>query len=568
MTADPLAGVFEDLNVAITRPYKAQQQKINPYEWSMKYRSFGGLPPEIIPAMRHVYEDMHPSVVILKAAQVFISEYFINMTLWCADTGWGYRGNALYVMPSQTHMDDFSQARFSKAIEESDYLRERVASSSGNRLRLRRIGPNTMYFRGSETTAQIRTIDADLVINDEVDIFASGAVDKSRERLGSARAPLWRAGSQPTYPEVGIDTLYRNSDMRRWFIKCSHCNHDQHLTWDENVIFNLDDQGRTTPDTEVRLVCAKCRRWIDPLSPGHWEAESPGRDVHGYHISKLYSPRANLRGMLEKFLAVDEIETLQSFYTADLGIPYRPLGSKPSIQDYQREEYPWRIPTEDSYMGIDVGNLLHCVIYGRNKRGPIEENPFRLMDQRYFDNFDDLDAFYRHMRPRYTIIDARGDPRATTQWAEKYFGRVYRWEHVASRTNPEFSEKEDQRVRFDRTSMLDQAYRIGRSRPAQTILHSHITPDFVAQLTAPVRELVRDTQNRLVPRYVSERADHYAFANAYAITAMVEFGIGRNTMQAATTPRYNSEDGEVAPLRKTSLLRPIPRWAGNKLTRR
>ncbi len=46
----------------------------------------------LIPALRGLYEDRHPFIVVQKAAQVFVSEFLINTALWCAETGLGGRG--------------------------------------------------------------------------------------------------------------------------------------------------------------------------------------------------------------------------------------------------------------------------------------------------------------------------------------------------------------------------------------------------------------------------------------------------------------------------------------------
>ncbi len=88
-------------------------------DWTLAYRFLQGKPMRLTPALQNLYQDDHPFIVIQKAAQVGISEYLINTALWAADTGRGGRGNALYVMPTQGHVDDFSQARFDKAIGES-----------------------------------------------------------------------------------------------------------------------------------------------------------------------------------------------------------------------------------------------------------------------------------------------------------------------------------------------------------------------------------------------------------------------------------------------------------------
>src|SRR3990172_7919427 len=71
----------ETLSKSILRPYQ-QEQTIDLLTWKVKYRRFNDQPPQILPALREVYQDNHPDIVILKAAQVFISEWHINSFLW------------------------------------------------------------------------------------------------------------------------------------------------------------------------------------------------------------------------------------------------------------------------------------------------------------------------------------------------------------------------------------------------------------------------------------------------------------------------------------------------------
>ena len=550
MPQKSLGFLGEELSQSILRPYTISRESL--LEWTERSRRFNDELPHIIPPLKEIYKDEHPEIVILKAAQVFISEYLINSVLWVCDTAYASRGNALYVMPTQTPvMDDFSQSRISEAIVQSPTLGRRL---SVDRIRLKKFGSHSLYMRGSEALGQMRTIDADIVINDEVDLFQPGSVEKTRERLGSSRAPLWRAASQPTYPEVGIDRMFQETDKRKWFVKCEHCTYSQSFTWDDNIIYNLNRSGEIDADTEVSLVCAKCRKPIDPESPGEWVAEQPSHSrVHGYHISKLFSPRANLVNMLKGFLAVDDVEKLQSFYTADLGIPYRPRGSKADITDFIRMVYPWKQFQKDSYIGIDVGINLHVCVVARE-----EDEPYRLVEQIYVPEFDDLDTIMDKYKPRFGVIDARGDPRATYEWAQKYPMQMFRWEHHPSRPEPSWEDK-DQIVRFDRTAMLDQCYQWMRARPAGLILNEHISADFVAQITAPVRELIKNNEGRLVPRYVAERADHYAFALSYAIMAAAEFGgrIGSRIRMVTKEETFQStgQSFRATPMR--------PRWTGS-----
>ena len=98
-----------------------------------------------LPALAEIARDPHPLVVIKKSAQVGLTELMVNLALWAADTGYAERGNALFLMPTQNQMDDFAQARFDRAIQDSSYLRARLQPEPPRRKgadskRLKRVG--------------------------------------------------------------------------------------------------------------------------------------------------------------------------------------------------------------------------------------------------------------------------------------------------------------------------------------------------------------------------------------------------------------------------------------------
>ena len=125
-------------------------------DWSLAHRFFNGKEMQLIPALRDIYRDTHPFIVIQKAAQVFASEYLINIAFWAADSGQGDRGNVLFLMPTGSQVDDFSQARFDKAISESAYLQTRLfppppGRRGPARQNLKKIGAGYIYLRGTES---------------------------------------------------------------------------------------------------------------------------------------------------------------------------------------------------------------------------------------------------------------------------------------------------------------------------------------------------------------------------------------------------------------------------------
>lgn len=513
--------------IIVTKP--GTGKKLSLLDWTMKYRRFGSHPPSIPYPLIDIYNDTHHEVVVMKAAQVFVSEWGINIVLWAADTKHADRGTSLYVFPKQEQMDDFSQARVNNAIEQSPYLTDKISSldrrTSTNRVRLRRVAGSAIYFRGSDSESQIRAVDADVVIADEVDLWKEGVIEKAKERLGSSLYPLFRGFSQPQYPGGPIDQLYEKSDQRHYYVPCGSCGEKQHLLWDENVVFS-DDL------TNVKIICRKCKQPMDRLAKGEWVAHNRNAYSHGYHISKLYSPRADLEAMARKSVNLTEDGAIQSFYNADLGIPYKPSGT-PGLGDYRIEAYPTHQPMAESYLGCDPGKMLHTVVLGRPSYG----EPLRLIYWSPLPDFNGsaktpgLEEIWNEYHPRKGIIDAGGEPRATKTWAMQHYGRVLRWSHRPNKPEPIYPNDSDE-VHMERTALLDFLY--GTLKRQEVWLPAGIERDFLEHLESNIREIKKDKNGRLIPIYTPQRADHYAFALAFAILAA---GFGSTSGQPVVVSR-------------------------------
>ena len=330
------SGDWRSLLIA-TRQELARKNPDSLLDYAQGYRLMGDEPMRIIPALQDIYKDTHPFLVIQKAAQVFITEYLITLALWIADTGQGGRGGALYVMPTQRDVEDLSQSRLDKAISDSEYLLSRLKQprrSGPDRIRLKRIGRGYIFLRGSEATRGLSSIPADVVVLDEYDLMAEGVLELAQKRLGSSQLGWLRVASTPTLPEAGINSLFLQSDQQYYFMKCPGCGLDQRLTWDDNV-----DQK------QYKLVCRsrKCRHPIDLWLPGHWEAAAPANDqIRGYHLSRLYSPLANIRQMVFESQATTPAAR-QLFSNAVLGETFVPPGGQLTLDILDRCRRDYRV---------------------------------------------------------------------------------------------------------------------------------------------------------------------------------------------------------------------------------
>jgi hypothetical protein len=511
-----------------TRAALARRNPSSLLHWALAYRFFAGAPMQMLPLLVDLYQDNHSHVVIQKSAQVGVSEYLVNAALFAADTLLGKRGNALYVMPTQGQMDDFSQARVDKAIRESPHLTRRLHPAPPQRgvgrLQLKRIGDGYVYFRGADSRRQLSAVDADAVLLDEFDLMKPDVLELASKRLASSRQPLMRVASTPRLPEAGINELFLQSDQRHYYLQCSACGLRQRLTWEENV----DQEG-------FAVVCARhrCRDPLDLLEPGSWIAQAPGNsDLHGYHISRLYSPRADLRRMVAASQSA-ALHGLQEFYNSDLGEPYVPPGGQITLDVLDRCRRPYRMPgvAEKTYMGIDVGSKLHVVIRERVSQ---TESRAVFIDTATFQDLQGLMTRYGVLR---CVIDGLPEQFGALQFASSDHAKVWLAYYDRNTGDHQWdpgSGGKSNVVHVNRTAALDELFQ-------QFIGQRWQLPDdarhagggdaplghYYRQVLALKKRISQDAARSWVARYSDDgKPDHYAHAEVYALLALKAPTIG------------------------------------------
>src|SRR3546814_1947800 len=157
--------------------------------WTEAHRRFGEHPMRIPAPLRALYRDDSPYVVVMKGAQMGLSEWAINVTLHTADTGRAGRGTSLYVQPGGENVADFVQARVNPAIDQSPYLASRVRLSGSTRdpdkVGLRRVGPGYNNWRTAGSRAGLKSVPVDTLVLDEYDEMPDGTLALARHRLDS-----------------------------------------------------------------------------------------------------------------------------------------------------------------------------------------------------------------------------------------------------------------------------------------------------------------------------------------------------------------------------------------------
>ncbi len=509
-------------------------------EWTIKNRALlvPGRPFDLgrHPFLIDLYRDNHDSIVVFKSGQMGASEYLISDAIHAADER---KATPLYIFPTSTHVSDFSTGRIGPAIEASQYLQsivEDVRTTDGKRRRgsdrvtLKRIGDRFLYLRGAQVhldgrAPQLKSVDADVLFLDEVDEMPPRAIALARERLGHSSLAQERAVSTPTYAGMGIHALWMESDQRVWMVRCDSCNHWQELTINHCVI-ESDALERPVfwhgqPD-DAWCVCEKCSTRLNPRGPGRWVARHPGREVHGYHLTRLFSHHYPTLKLIQGLQAVEE-EKRKEVINQGLGLPYHPRGGRLSDEHLNaccRDYAHGPVPSETTVMGIDVGSVLHFVV-----RGPAQpesgERPQRFAGM--VDSFEAAANEIRRWDARRVVIDALPETRKARELQANFPPGVvwlaYYTDGVGRRADEMLWNEAEGTVTMDRTRTLD-AVMAGFLEEKITLpRHARSIPDYYSQMKAVVRVIEKRPNGERVARYVEASEDHFAHSENYCEAA-------------------------------------------------
>lgn len=469
-------------------------------------------------------------MVVYKASQVGASEYLISYALHAADA----RGaTVLYLFPTDRDISEFSAGRLGPALEASAYLAQITGRGAGergvDRVKLKRIRDRFFYLRGAQvkpdgSAPQLKSIDADVLIFDEVDEMDRRAPAIARHRLGHSALAEVRWASTPTWAGMGIHEKWQESDQREWFVRCPACGARQALAI-QDVVVEWDNLGRPTrwhgqAEWGAWAACRACGGQLDRLGPGEWVAAAPGRDVAGFHLTKLFSPTCALLDVVKRLQTVDETARKEA-YNQDLGLPYTPRGGRLTAAelDAARRDYAHGAVGAASgaaWAGVDVGAVLHVVV--RRQVGAEARQVWAGSVA-----WDELGATLTRWGARVVVMDALPETEQARQFQAAWPGSVYLAYYVGQsqglkKTDAVQVNRAEGVVNLDRTRTLDGVYAGLRDGTLTLPAHARDIPDYYAHLTALARR-VEERRDTAVAVYAGDGPDHLAHAENYCRVA-------------------------------------------------
>jgi len=438
------------------------EQKMTVSEWADSFRVVSSMSsPEPgqwrtdrIPYAREIMDALsvgspYKKIVWMKGSQIGGTEVGLNWLGYIMDLA---PGPILYTVPNDTFAKDYSRLRVDPLIDECERLSIKVSepkSRDGGNTTLRKefIG-GSLSMTGANSSASLRGKPIRYLFMDEVDEYPgdiggqgdSAAQAEVRTRNFSRRKKIYAVSSPTIAGRSRIANMFRETDMRYYFVPCPACGHMQRLVWSQ--VKWWDDNPKT-----VVYECESCSHHIHDyekqslLANGEWRATAQCQsDVVGFHLSALYSPVGwfSWSECVEMFLlAKKDRLVLKVFVNTILGEEFEERGDAPDweILAARRESYPTNVVPSGAYIltcGVDVQKdrlELEIVGWGKGKTSwsidyrilagtPDNENTWALLDQVLLEEVPCEDG--GSLPIRMLAIDSGAFTQFVYQWARKH----------------------------------------------------------------------------------------------------------------------------------------------------
>lgn len=384
------------------------------------------------PFLFDIYSDLSPLQVIMKPAQCGLTLLQMIKLFWIVKI---FQLELIYTMPTDSDMTTFVGARLNSLIKQNPILAKYTVDR--DTIETKKIGDNTVYFRGTWSKKAAISVPSDCNVHDEVDASNLNVLEDYETRLRHSKFKWRWLFSHPSFENVGVHKYWLQSDQKHWFIKCGACGLDQYLDWPDSIDFDRQC-----------FVCKTCNAIItdDMRRKGRWVKKYKDKKWSGYWINSLMCPWIPASEIIDNFYNKDP----EYFYTKVLGLPFVGEGNKVPETHITQNLIDERLVIENDrvIIGLDTGTTLWYVCGTRS-------GIFRHGHASGYEEIEDMLRLY----PKSIIVcDQGGDLIAPRKLREKYPGRVYLCHYEKDKKTMQLirwgDKKESGNVRVDRNRMI------------------------------------------------------------------------------------------------------------------
>lgn len=447
-------------------------------------------------------------MIVSKGAQVGGSTWAILRSLFACVRGL----HVMYFFPTRSDVLDFSRGRVTPLLLDNPFLAKLMTDT--DTAGLKKIGDAYLYMRGMQSQVGMKSVPADMLVFDELD--ETDPIDKAlaMERLGHSDYKRIIEVSNPSLPDYGIDESYQKSDQRHWTLKCPACG--KWTAPEQEFPKKLGEEVRIIlprEDGSFFLACVHCQAPLN-IEQGEWVADFPGRQIHGYRISQLFSSKVAPGEILKEYRTTRYTDR---FYNLKIGVPWADLERRLDVSSVLslcgENLLAERGDGQAAYtMGVDTGKDLHAVVLRR-----INEERQEVVHLAVCREFPDLDELMDRFKVLACVIDGLPETHESRNFAKRHAGRVFLNYFNEHQRGASAWNYQTGIVQVNRTEALDASRQAVRQQKVTLPRQTPIVQVFARHMSADAKVLDEDEDTGAQKyRYIKTGENHFSFAFTYA----------------------------------------------------
>lgn len=445
--------------------------------------------------------------------------------------------SGIFSLPDENMHERISVSRFTPIIKDNKIFNTKfdLENKVTRTKEIKQFGQSFLYIVAAiESSAT--SINADIVMNDEVDLSDQKMIGLYSSRLQGSKFRIQQRFSTPTFPAFGIDANFNSSDQHQYLVRCDACscwNHPEFTREFVHIPGLADDVEHlyllTQAQTELfdmsqcYVKCQHCGARLDLRSPAkrEWVAQYPSRvNSRGYQITPFVTDRLDLSYIFQQLHSYQKQEFLRGFHNTVLGKAYSDdtiQVSEDQIRDCFTEQMA-PIPTSstDVWVGIDVGKICHIVIGA----GEDCDNIIEIRTVKVHDLVQTVEELMAKYSIRCGAIDRHPYEPTANEVFEKSGGRIvpveYRGQKNLNLVFKDEAKEQLSHAQVNRTWFLDHLIGKIRKKSLKISGYTHQREIYVQHLRAMARN---ETPEKPAEWTKLNENDHYFHASAFCCLA-------------------------------------------------
>ncbi len=486
-----------------------------------------------------------------------------------------YKKGVAHIFPGQDEVNEYSKSRINPLVATNrTFIGKYVKTqkSGTDTTSLKKVNAAFFYLRGARqtqkigdstesTTSKTAGIPLDRIVFDEVDYMDVNVIEKYKGRMRESPHKEEVYLGNPSHEDFGIDLIFKQSDQRFWFRKCS-CSGLISTPAATTVRGNWTCAEKSfpgcvkiRPDGTGYVGCDKCGKELLPWAgdgSAQWVPDFPDKTsyMQGYMASEMISPRCDPAEVLEDYVN-PPFGNLADIIRLRLGRPYSDRSDKLRKSDVLlccgNDGLLTKHPGPCA-MGVDVGKVKHVVIGTKLPKGKYEIlRAIKIPEGR--EGWNQIFDLARMYNVKSDVVDIRPYEDEARAYQVKRGGGINPVTYLCEYSDTQITDSSFNIntgiVKAHRTGIFDQTHRIISMGDLILPRQCPEVEEFARQCCNCARFEEKDKRkNIIVHRYrpTGDQQEHFRNAFNYFVLACSGHRVG--TVSRYQTQTYTEVDNE------------------------